>query len=91
MATFRKHGKGWQVRVSWYDDDGKRHYTSKAGFKTKTDAKAYALELEQRKMTHTLSKKQLLLVSIFGSGLKHINKIKYQMLLQIFIASYAMF
>lgn len=59
MATFRKHGKGWQVRVSWYDDDGKRHYTSKAGFKTKTDAKAYALELEQRKMTHTLSKKTI--------------------------------
>ena len=50
MATFRKHGKGWQVRVSWYGDDGKRHYTSKAGFKTKMDAKAYALELEQSKL-----------------------------------------
>lgn len=59
MASYRKHGKGWQVRVSWYDDDGKRHYTSKGGFKTKVDAKSYALELEQRKMTNTLSKKSI--------------------------------
>ena len=57
MATFRKHGKGWQVRVSWYDDDGNRHYTSKAGFKTKMVAKAYALELEQSKTKGTITSK----------------------------------
>ena len=65
MATFRKHGKGWQVRVSWYDDDGKRHYTSKAGFKTKTDAKAYALELEQKKQNGAIANKNISLVGYY--------------------------
>lgn len=65
MATFRKHGKGWQVRVSWYDDDDKRHYTSKAGFKTKMDAKAYALELEKKKQDKTIANKSVSLVRYY--------------------------
>lgn len=76
MATFRKHGKGWQVRVSWYDDDGKRHYTSKAGFKTKTDAKAYALELEQSKTKGTITSKNVVFLNTSLSGLKSISKIR---------------
>lgn len=70
MATFRKHGKGWQVRVSWYGDDGKRHYTSKAGFKTKMDAKAYALELEQSKTKGTITSKNVVFAEYFVEWFK---------------------
>lgn len=77
MATFRKYGKGWQVRVSWYDDDGKRHYTSKAGFKTKMDAKAYALELEQKKNNNELVQKSVTFDAYFWEWFEtyKINKI----------------
>lgn len=76
MATFRKHGKGWQVRVSWYDDDGKRHYTSKAGFKTKMDAKAYALELEQKKQDKTIATKSISLVDYYKEWFETYKKDK---------------
>ena len=70
MPTFRKHGKGWQVRVSWYDDDGNRHYTSKAGFKTKMVAKAYALELEQSKTKGTITSKNVVFSEYFVEWFK---------------------
>ena len=59
MATFRKRGKSWEARVSWYDDDGKRHYVSKSGFKTKIDARSYALKLEQGKVNNELTNKSV--------------------------------
>lgn len=27
IATFKKHGKGWKMRVSWYDSNRKHHFT----------------------------------------------------------------
>lgn len=45
-----KVGKTWRVRVSWYVD-GKRHWKTKQGFRTKSDAKAYGVELEQKQLT----------------------------------------
>lgn len=44
-----KVGKTWRVRVSWYVD-GKRHWKTKQGFRTKSDAKAYGVELEQKQL-----------------------------------------
>lgn len=44
-----KVGKTWRVRVSWYID-GKRHWKTKQGFRTKSDAKAYGVELEQKQL-----------------------------------------
>ena len=76
MATFRKYGKGWQARISWYDDDGKRHYTSKAGFKTKMDAKAYALELEQKKQDKTIVTKSISLVDYYKEWFETYKKDK---------------
>ncbi len=35
MADIIKRYGKYQARVDYYDDDGKRHFKSKSGFKTK--------------------------------------------------------
>lgn len=47
MAYYRKRGKTWQARVSWYDD-GKRKYKTKGGFSTKALAKKWSIETERK-------------------------------------------
>lgn len=47
MANIVKHGKGWMARVFYTDDSGKRHSKAKGGFKTKSEAKIYAVKLEK--------------------------------------------
>lgn len=49
MAQIIKKGPSWMVRVSIMGDDGKQHKKSKAGFKTKAAAKAYAAKMEFQK------------------------------------------
>lgn len=51
MAQIIKKGPSWMVRVSIMGDDGKQHKKSKAGFKTKAAAKAYAAKMEFQKAT----------------------------------------
>lgn len=51
MAQIIKKGPSWMVRVSIMGDDGKQHKKSKAGFKTKAAAKAYAAKMEFQKTT----------------------------------------
>lgn len=51
MAQIIKKGPSWMVRVSIMDEDGKQHKKSKAGFKTKAAAKAYAAKMEFQKTT----------------------------------------
>lgn len=46
MASFRKLNNGWQARIFYYDNVGKRHSLSKNGFRTKKLAQKYAQELE---------------------------------------------
>lgn len=48
MASFSKKFDKWQARITWYDPEGNRHYKSKNGFKTKTLAKKWAVENENR-------------------------------------------
>lgn len=48
MAQYTKRGKGWQVRISWYDSEHKRHYKRKQGFKTKALAKVWATQQENQ-------------------------------------------
>ena len=55
MASIFKKGKGYMVRVSWYDEDGKRKYKNKTGFKTKREAQIYANELENLKARNFIS------------------------------------
>lgn len=47
MANIVRHGKGWMARVYYQDNDGKRKSKSKGGFKTKGEAKGYAIILEK--------------------------------------------
>lgn len=46
MATISKRTSHWQAKVSWYDNDKKRHYKTKGGFKTKNQAKQWAAQQE---------------------------------------------
>lgn len=48
MAYYSKRGKGWQARISWYDNHEKRHTKSKGGFPTKAAAKLLGTENEAK-------------------------------------------
>lgn len=50
MASIKRRGSSWAVRVSFYDATGKRHYKNKAGFKTKKEAEYYAHKNEVSKL-----------------------------------------
>jgi len=41
MASISKRGKTWQIKTSYFDIHGKRHFKSKADFKTKKEAELY--------------------------------------------------
>lgn len=47
MASIIKRYDKWQARISYYDKNGQRHFKSKSGFKTKSEAKIYAVKLEK--------------------------------------------
>lgn len=49
MANYMKRGKKWQARVSWRDSLGKLHQKSKSGFATKSAAKLWAVNQEQKR------------------------------------------
>lgn len=46
MATIEKHGKTWRYRISYKDPEGNYQRISKPGFKTKSEAKIAAAEIE---------------------------------------------
>lgn len=46
MASFRKRGNKWSVRIS-YQENGKQKQKEKSGFRTKAEAQKYAIEQEQ--------------------------------------------
>ncbi|WP_429971195.1 tyrosine-type recombinase/integrase [Fructilactobacillus sp. Tb1] len=45
MANVTKRGKSWQARIDYYDDQGKRHFKSKSGFKTKKEAQIFISQM----------------------------------------------
>ncbi|UPW82368.1 site-specific integrase [Lysinibacillus sp. Ag94] len=47
MAYFRKRGDNWEYRIK-YNDAGKQKEISKGGFRTKTEAKAAAVLIEEK-------------------------------------------
>lgn len=48
MASITKRGDTWQAKVYYYDENGIRHAKSKSGFKTQSEAKYYALDIQKR-------------------------------------------
>ena len=65
MASYRKLNGKWQARISWYDDNGKRHYKTKAGFSTKPEAKRWARTIEEQKDNGTISAKNISFTAYF--------------------------
>ncbi|PTI48410.1 Arm DNA-binding domain-containing protein, partial [Staphylococcus succinus] len=46
MAQIEKRGSKWRYRIFYYNETGIRKSISKSGFRTKSDAKRAAIELE---------------------------------------------
>ena len=46
MASYRKRPNGWEYRINYYDQTGKRKPKSKGGFRTKSEAIKAAAEME---------------------------------------------
>lgn len=51
MSNIIKRGKTWQARIDYYDEDGKRHFKSKSGFKTKKEATIFSSQMIVDKQT----------------------------------------
>ncbi|VDG20670.1 prophage Lp2 protein 2, integrase [Lactobacillus plantarum subsp. plantarum ST-III] [Lactiplantibacillus mudanjiangensis] len=56
MASIQKKNGKWAVRVSYYDEFGKRHFKNKNGFARKREAEQWANELEQSKFNQSIGK-----------------------------------
>ena len=56
MASITKKNGKWAVRVSFYDEFGKRHFKNKSGFPRKKAAEQWANELEQCKFDKSIGK-----------------------------------
>lgn len=41
MESITKSHGAYRARIDWYDEDGKRHFKSKSGFKTKAEARRW--------------------------------------------------
>ena len=65
MASITKLNGFWRVRVSWYDDQGKRHFKTKAGFPTKLEANRWARSVEVKKNDGSISDKSVSFVNYF--------------------------
>ena len=65
MASITKLNGNWRVRISWYDDQGKRHFKTKAGFSTKLEANRWARSVEVKKNDGSISDKSVSFVNYF--------------------------
>lgn len=79
MASITKSNGKWRVRVSWYDDQGKRHFKTKAGFPTKLEANRWARSIEVQKNDGSISNKSVAFADYFNEWFKTYkeNKIVY--------------
>lgn len=50
MASYRKRGKAWEIRIIVKDINGKPHSKSKGGFKTKKQAELFFSALEEKSL-----------------------------------------
>lgn len=54
MRIRKRHGS-WGIDISYYGPDGKRHWYSKSGFKTKREAQQAGYKIENQKTDHALT------------------------------------
>lgn len=70
MASITKSNRKWRVRVSWYDEQGKRHFKTKAGFPTKLEANRWARSIEVQKNDGSISNKSVIFADYFNEWFK---------------------
>lgn len=75
MAYYRKRGKSWQARVSWYED-GKRKYKTKSGFSTKALAKKWSMEAERKLSLGINIEKKISLIEYYDHWVETYKKPK---------------
>lgn len=75
MAYYRKRGKSWQARVSWYED-GKRKYKTKSGFSTKALAKKWSIEAERKLSLGINIEKKISLIEYYDHWVETYKKPK---------------
>lgn len=66
MASIKKKYNKWQVRISWVDNLGKRHFKSKNGFPTKKMAQVWAANHEAKLSNGVDISKEISLSSYFS-------------------------
>lgn len=49
MASIKKQNGKWTARITWRDEEGKRHYKSKYNFKTQSEAELWAADFQLNK------------------------------------------
>lgn len=75
MARFVKRGKSWQYEISHKTDDGQFKKIRKSGFKTKSDAKVAATDLEyELARGYKVNSKETTLYDYFESWMKLYKK-----------------
>lgn len=70
MATYFKRGKNWSTKIRWYDDNGKRHSKSKSGFPTKTLAKQWAIDQQDKLNKGIQISKEISFVDYFNKWVR---------------------
>ena len=84
MAYFRKRNNNtWEYRISYKDSTGNNKIKSKSGFKTKTEAKQFALEAELMLSNDTMTDKNVLISDFFDRWAEihkrpHISEVTWQ-------------
>lgn len=49
MASIKKVNGKWVARMTWYDEDGNRHYKNKHDFKSRSDAELWVADIQLNK------------------------------------------
>lgn len=74
MASVRKRGKYYEYRIVYRDHLGKRHKSSGGGFKTKTQAKAAAVEAEYKLKYNPMNDSNVTLLEYYMAWAKLYKK-----------------
>lgn len=78
MAQILKHSGSWGYRISYYDKFGKRKFVNKFGFKKKSDATEAARDLELKKKSTNLEKREYItLADYYNDWIKTYKLGKY--------------
>lgn len=76
MASYKKTSTGWGVRVSWRNSDGELKQKYKSGFRTKNEARLFAVGLENDVTNNNMDEREISLPYYFDEWFKLYKKSK---------------